>query len=505
MPYFTFIYGDLHAHMVSMPLQLFAMAFILHEVITAGMEKRRMRLLAIMLGAIAVGMLRATNTWDWITYMVFGVVGLGYTWAMRTRAFKWTLLSRRALIDGVVSVGGFVLITFAAAVPYLTWFVSTYNSVLPWVEGKAPIWGYLTIHGLFLFVIVSLLAWDTMRWLRSVQVKSLRGTYTFLAVGIVIAAAVLIAALVLFLLGTPITMIVVPLIGWIAVLFFRKGQTLPMHFLLAASGLALALTLAVEYVVLDGDIGRQNTVFKFYLQAWLMFGVVSGVGVAVLLRHMRAWSVPLRNGWSTALIILAATAAMFPIMATLGKSVFRFDTTQPLTLDGMAFMQYAPYHEYPAESYAADPALARFSLEGDYQMIRWLQENIQGTPIIIEGQSDREYLWGGRVSVNTGLPAVLGWRWHQSQQHTLENMGRLVDMRLANVNAFYQTTDIETALRILRYYDVSYIIVGDLERAYYTQVGLAKFDTMVEQGYLELVYEQGNSRVYHVIAPSAMD
>ncbi len=504
MPYFTFIYGDLHAHMISMPLQLFAMAFILHEVITAGIEKRRMRLLAIMLGAIAVGMLRATNTWDWITYMVFGVVGLGYTWVMRTRAFKWTLLSRRALIDALVAVGGFVAITFAAAVPYLTWFVSNYNSVLPWEKGKAPIWGYLTIHGLFLFVIVSLLAWDTARWLRSVQVKSLRGTYNVLAIGIVIITTVLIGAFVLFLLGTPVTIIVVPLIVWIAVLFFRKGQTLSMHFLLAAAGLALALTLAVEYVVLAGDIERQNTVFKFYLQAWLMFGVVSGVGVAVLIRQLRAWSAPLRNGWSTAFIILAATAAMFPIMATLGKSIYRFDTSQPLTLDGIVYMQYASYHEYPAERFAADPSFAHFSLDGDYQMIRWLQENIQGTPIIIEGQSDREYLWGGRVSINTGLPAVIGWRWHQSQQHTLETMGRQVDMRLANVNAFYQTTEIETALRILRFYDVSYIIVGDLERAYYTPEGLAKFGTMVEQGYLELIYEQGNSRVYHVIAPSAV-
>jgi len=505
MPYFTFIYGDLHAHMISMPLQLFAMAFILHEVITAGVEGRRMRFLAILLGAIAVGMLRATNTWDWITYMVFGVAGLGFVWFIRARSFHWTFLSRRALVDVVISVGGFVVITFAAAIPYLTWFVSVYSRVLPWEEGKAPIWGYLTIHGLFLFVIVSLLAWDTARWLRSVMVKSLRGTYNTLVIGALIGAAVLLGAFVMLLLGYPVTVVVVPLIAWIAVLFFRKGQTLPMHFLLAATGLALALTLAVEYVVLDGDIGRQNTVFKFYLQAWLMFGVVSGVGLAVLIRQMGQWSAPIRNGWSTALIILAATAAMFPIMATLGKSVFRFEPTQPLTLDGMAYMQYATQYEGSSELLAVDPSLAPFSLEGDYHMIRWLQENIQGSPVIVEGLSDStEYKWNGRVSINTGLPAVIGWRWHQVQQRTLENMGRLIDMRVANVNAFYQTTEIETALRILRFYNVEYIIVSDLERAYYAPEGLAKFGTMIEQGYLELVYEQGNSRVYHVIAPSAV-
>src|SRR5690606_41631275 len=57
-------------------------------------------------------------------------------------------------------------------------------------------------------------------------------------------------------------------------LFFRQGQTLTMQYILALMGLGLALTLGVEYVVLDGDIGRQNTVFKFYMQVWLMFSVV---------------------------------------------------------------------------------------------------------------------------------------------------------------------------------------------------------------------------------------
>ncbi|MFN8528199.1 MAG: DUF2298 domain-containing protein [Anaerolineae bacterium] len=68
MPYFTYIYGDLHAHMISMPQQLFGMLFILHEVVTAISTRRRTRWLALVLGGIAIGMLRATNTWDWITY-----------------------------------------------------------------------------------------------------------------------------------------------------------------------------------------------------------------------------------------------------------------------------------------------------------------------------------------------------------------------------------------------------------------------------------------------------
>ena len=73
------------------------------------------------------------------------------------------------------------------------------------------------------------------------------------------------AALALALASYQVTLIVLPLLLWIAVLFFRSGQSRVMQFVLLLIGLALGLTLGVEYVVLDGDIGRQNTVFKFYL------------------------------------------------------------------------------------------------------------------------------------------------------------------------------------------------------------------------------------------------
>ena len=75
---------------------------------------------------------------------------------------------------------------------------------------------------------------------------------------------------------------------------------------------------------------------------------------------------------------------------------------------------------------------------------------------------------------------------------------RVHKLTLANINAFYATTNIDTAWDILRHYDVSYVVVGDLEHAFYPVSGLAKFDEMVSQGKMEVVYDEGKSVVYKV-------
>ncbi|HLY29313.1 MAG TPA: DUF2298 domain-containing protein, partial [Aggregatilineales bacterium] len=68
-PYFTFVYGDLHAHMMAFPLTLLALAWLLSEVLGAGYIRRTTALSigVALLGGLIVGALQATNTWDWLT------------------------------------------------------------------------------------------------------------------------------------------------------------------------------------------------------------------------------------------------------------------------------------------------------------------------------------------------------------------------------------------------------------------------------------------------------
>jgi uncharacterized membrane protein len=103
---------------------------------------------------------------------------------------------------------------------------------------------------------------------------------------------------------------------------------------------------------------------------------------------------------------------------------------------------------------------------------------------------------------------VVGWEWHEEQQRVIftsdvQNRGRV------DVDGFYSTTDIQSALNFLREYNVHYIIVGQLERAKYAPGaslgpvlvggadGLAKFETY-NGTYWHEVYRDGKTVIYEV-------
>jgi uncharacterized membrane protein len=101
------------------------------------------------------------------------------------------------------------------------------------------------------------------------------------------------------------------------------------------------------------------------------------------------------------------------------------------------------------------------------------------------------------VSIYTGLPAVVGWRWHQVQQRTALP-DSMVDWRRADVDECYNTVDVARAQEILSRYGVRYVYVGAYERAYYDPAGMLKFDAMAAEGLLRVVYDAQGVRIYRV-------
>ena len=266
----------------------------------------------------------------------------------------------------------------------------------------------------------------------------------------------------------------------------------------------MALSLAVEIIVLKGDVGRMNTVFKFHLQVWTLLAIAAAVCLANISEGANQRGSESARKWVThspyrsiapslyrpiALSLILGGALFLPF-GIRARAIDRIAPETGETLDGMAFMEHAVIHDGDRARGSQE-----IPLRGDYHAIRWMQENIEGSPVIMEGLGHREYLWANRVSIYTGLPAVVGWSWHQRQQRA-GLPGQMVAWRRADVNECYNTTDVARAQEVLERYGVRYIYVGEYERAYYDPAGLAKFDALVDQGLLELVYDAHGVRIY---------
>jgi uncharacterized membrane protein len=237
-------------------------------------------------------------------------------------------------------------------------------------------------------------------------------------------------------------------------------------------------------------------------------------------------------------VLIVFGAALYPLTATSAKIKDRMATEAPHTLDGMDYMAYSYYGDLGET----------FSLEEDYRAILWMQDNVQGSPVIVEANTP-EYRWGSRFTIYTGLPGVLGWNWHQRQQRAAVEEADVME-RARQINDFYLTRSMEEAYRFINRFDVRYIVIGKLENIYFNElypcqtleedpsivtcdmsgrpVGMVqpelsasecrpknpdyensnlicpthafdKFDTMHTQGLIRVVYQDGDTVIYEVI------
>jgi uncharacterized membrane protein len=243
---------------------------------------------------------------------------------------------------------------------------------------------------------------------------------------------------------------------------------------------------------LDGDQQgwwRMNTLFKFYLQVWVMLGVVVGVSLPGLWhalgqrarrRPVGAWA------WRVVLALLLFSALLYPLFGTPARVMDRFPGERPPigTLDGMAFMTVGRY-TWPDENHPID-------LWGDYQAIRWLQENVPGTPVLAEAPIGYYREFGVRVSSFTGLPTLMGM--HESEQR----YGWQVGPRSSQARNLYTMSDPQRTMDLVHELNVEYIYLGPLERVEYHNVS-AKFEHLAQIGQIEVVYRNELVTIYRVL------
>ena len=241
-------------------------------------------------------------------------------------------------------------------------------------------------------------------------------------------------------------------------------------FPLVLFGMAALLLAGPElFRVVDLFGNRMNTMFKLGYEAWVLLAIGCSYAAYALLSRLETAGILERLfgfGWAGIVGIGLLLSLYYPAAAAYTKAAV---PSQRATLNGLAHLtNYAPQ---------------------EYGAILWLREHYTHGDVMVEAVGD-DYSDYGRVSSSSGVPAVLGWTFHEEQWRGSRSpfAGRQDDLRL-----LYETSDIAVAKAILSKYGVTYIYIGSRERAKYGTDGLTKFSDLGQA-----VFQQGDVVIYHV-------
>jgi len=474
--------------------------------------------LPFVLGALAV-----INTWDLPTYLGLMVATFLLGRYRRHHGISNWGQAGRLLLRGGLFAGALLATTYLLYAP----FFINYQALdvgLGLVHTKTALDQHLKIWGFFLFILVpwlwvsllhpatrnSLLRalslilrrWNVWPHFSQVYRNLVSRPSEGYQLGLWSGLAVLFIAAALALLGYRVPAYLLPLVLLALALLFRWEVTAETAYLTLLTFTGLLVLLGVEFFFLrdflgGGEYYRMNPLFKFFIQVWIMFGLVAAV-ILPRLWHL-AWQWPLSSQliWQGGVLILLLASLIYPVLGTRTRIDDRFpgDDNRPAigTLDGLAYMTVGEFEfEWPYGSRTFN----RIDLQYDYEAIRWLQNNVQGTPVIAEAKVGYYREGGMRVAAYTGLPSVLGGL-HQNEQHPPSQ----ISARDLVFNEFWTTPDPARTLELIEDLDISYIYVGQLERIIYGDQTVDKFEQLRAQGELELVFENEKTRIYKRIAP----
>lgn len=508
-PFFGFLNGDLHAHMMGAPFLLLAaaLAFAYWETPAGALRRRRL----LVFGAFPVlgGMQIVTHTWDFPT--VFGVLWLALAFAP---ASPVTLVPggrdaaerlRMAAGDGLAATeiehtgGAFAVAAVAGAVgfllgsPFFLGAATTQELALLDAADRTALGPFLLVHGAFLLAFGAYLVG---RLSGDCSIGSL--------VALTIAGGVLLVAGLFA--GVPAAGIVAGLLalGWVA-LRLDEGVGYETALVIGGAGL-VGITELVFVSELAGP-GRLNTVFKVYFQVWLLWGVAMGVVLPELWRHGLAG---VRGRLSAAgenvgavdsagpVDSAGAVRSRLPAGRTVARAVVVVCVLATAPYAGLAL---ADHFEHNDAGTLHATAFVDAEYPGEASAIAWLDGNADHTDTLLEAPGASHspeglaadpshpgmYDWRANpASSLTGVPTVAGW----AHQVGYRGPDPYYD-RVADVDRAYAGDPDERAA-VLDVYDVDYVWVGPTERERYGDVSFEELDGV------EVAYETELVTIYRV-------
>jgi len=446
-PLFAYLNGDLHAHMMSVPVLFLAVAVGLAYHRTPA--DRRGRRLALLFGGFpaAAAAVLAVNTWSFPA--VVGVAALSVALAdpapgtllparARARADRESAVGREAqrVLLAVVAAAAVAALALAVAWPFVR------NVLLSGASNQRPaalpepslLGAFLFVHGLFLVAfaayLVSRVAESAAGWLAA----GLAGAGL---VGVAYAVDPVVAGVRVGVVGVLLTG---PVLAGAWALRRRAGVGFEGVLVVAGAG----LVVLVEYVYLAdaASYERFNTVFKVYAQVWALWAVPAGVALAALAARAPSASRARSVGGTLLVAGLVVSTSVYGGLAL--SAHFGSADGGEATIDAFEHV----HEERPGEAAA----------------IEWLHEK-SGQPHIVSAPGTTLYSWQSPASSLTGIPTVAGWA-HAANYHSQAAW----DQRVSDVGVVYETTEAASRAAVLRKHDVEYVWKGPVERERYDDV-----------------------------------
>ncbi len=510
-PFFSFLLGDLHPHVLAIPFNLLAVAIALN-VFLGGWRgeidlfgyRLHISKIGFFAAALTLGGLAFLNTWDILIGAAL-IVGAYILFRVREDGWSWSRLEDVFILGIPLGLSAFILY-----LPFYFGFSSQAGGILPnlinptrgaqlWVmfapffipilayfvylifkQKQAGNWTLALVLVIGFVILLWALSW-TMGWFAFLTNPDFAQNY-LASQGVANVTAFFNAAMSrrFISIGGLLTLVII-LISAVAFLTANNRPRIaeeqpptiseplsafhfpPATFVFLLIALASILVIAPEFVYLRDQFGtRMNTIFKFYYQAWLLWSIAAAFGTAVLLQNLRgAWDWVFRVG----LVVLLFVSLTYPALAIPNKTN-NFNPPLGWTLNDFARIQQSNPDEAAG--------------------IEWLRSAPYGVVAEAVGGGYTSY---GRISTYTGLPTVLDWYDHESQwRGTSAPQGT----READIKLLYSTSNWQTALEILKRYNIRYVYIGNLERSTYP-VQEEKFRSNLIQ-----VFKQGAVTIYEV-------
>ena len=438
-PSYSFVLGDLHAHVINVFLVLTVLGILYSWIKTNSGKSWRQREIGLL--GLLLGMFLFSNTWDFMIYYVvicgtllFGNLKRYSSGSFISQALKWSVIQWVELLAAA----------FLASLP----FHLTFENVM--VQGI----GIVKIHTAF---------------------------YQF---SVLWAFPLLVCV--------PFVIGILKSIGtfpekkfWSFFYSIKYPDLYGLVLVLCAIGLIFIPEFVYVRDIYEKTAPRANTMFKLTYQAYIMFGIM----MAYILVFFTVNRIKRCNGADSTVMCkgllrcprlqsLTGIIAILVLISTCGY------LENAITHWFTGFPKRNAYQTLNATNYLET------AISDDAAAIRWLNDNVEGQPIILEASGDSYQDYDNRVSAMTGLPTVLGWYVHEwLWRNDLEEENQ----RKEDVQTIYTSSNADQIKSLIEKYKISYLFIGSCE---YEKYGEINSELLASIG--KVVFRQSETTIIEV-------